>query len=84
MTLSALTLCGVPGLKIFKMATKAAIFNTGTEHFSNSESLFCSDASQQVSAPFELQFGRRYLLKIFKMADMAAILDIRTVCFKQF
>ena len=43
--------------------------------FSNSESLCCSDASHQVSAPFDLRFGKRCRLKNFKMA---AILDIRT------
>ena len=46
--------------------------------FSNSESPCYSDASHQVSAPSDLQFGRRCCLKIFKMTDMAAILDIGT------
>ena len=41
---------------------------------SNFESL--SDVSHQVSAQFDLQFGRRCQLKNFKMATMAAILDI--------
>ena len=45
--------------------------------FSNSESLCCSDASHQVSVPSNLRF-RRCRLKNFKMADMAATLDIRT------
>ena len=52
--------------------------------FSNSESLYCSDASNQVSAQSELRFGRRCRLKIFKVADMMTILDIGTEWFKQF
>ena len=36
------------------------------------------NASHQVSANSDLLFGRRCPLKIFKMATMAAILDIRT------
>ena len=39
------------------------------------------DASHQVSAQSDLRFGRRCRLKKFKMAAMAAILDIGT---KQF
>ena len=46
--------------------------------FSNSESLCCSDASHQVSAQLDLWFGKRCHLKNFKIATMAAILDIRT------
>ena len=46
-------------------------------NFSNSESLCHCDASHQVSAQFDLQFGRCHL-KNFKMAAMAAILDIGT------
>ena len=42
--------------------------------FSNSESLWCSNASHQVSAQSNLRFGRRCRLKNFKMA----IFDIRT------
>ena len=34
------------------------------------------DASQQVLAPSDLQFGRRCLLNNFKMAAMVGILDI--------
>ena len=45
--------------------------------FSNSESLCHSDASHQVWAQSTLRFGRRCLLKNFKMAAVA-ILDIRT------
>ena len=37
-------------LKNFKMATMAAILDIRTEHFSNSESLCCSNASHQVLA----------------------------------
>ena len=44
--------------------------------FSNSESLCLSNASHQVSTQSDLRFGRRCRLKIFKMADMAAILDV--------
>ena len=44
-------------------------------NFSNSESLCHCDASHQVSAQLDLQFGR-CPLKNFKMATMAAILDI--------
>ena len=47
-------------------------------NFSNSESLCNCDASHQVLAQSDLQFGRRCLLKNFKMAAMAAILDIGT------
>ena len=46
--------------------------------FSDSESLCHSDASHQVSVQSDLQFGRRCRLKNFKMATMAAILDIGT------
>ena len=44
-----------------------------SEHnnFTNSESLRCSDAAQQVTAQSDLQFGRRCGLN-----DMAAILDV--------
>ena len=54
----------------------AAILDTGTEQFSNSESPCHPDAFQQVSAPSDLLFGRRHGLKNFKLAAMAAILDI--------
>ena len=53
-------------------------------NFSNSESLCCSDASHQVSAQSDLRFGWRCHLKIFKIADIAAILFIRTEWFYQF
>ena len=46
-------------------------------NFSNFESLCHCDASHQVSAQSDLGFGR-CRLKNFKMAAMAAILDIRT------
>ena len=46
--------------------------------FSNSESLCHCDAFHQVSAQFDLRFGRRKCLKNFKIAAMAAILDIGT------
>ena len=49
--------------------------------FSNSECLCCSDVFHQISAQSNLQFVRRCCLKIFKMADMAAILDIGTEWF---
>ena len=44
----------------------------------NSESLCHCDAYYEVSARSDLQFGRRCRLKNFKMATMAAILDIGT------
>ena len=50
-------------------------------NFSNSESLWCSDASHQVLAQSDLRFGRRYRLKNFKMAVMVTILDIGTEWF---
>ena len=52
--------------------------------FSNSESLCCSNASHQVLAQSHLRFGRRCHLKYFKMAAMAAILDIWTERVSQF
>ena len=64
------------GLKIFKMAIMAAIFDIRRNNFSNSSFLCRFDASHQVSAQSDLRFGRRYHLKNFKMANMAAILDI--------
>ena len=57
-------------LKNFKMAAIAEQNN-----FSNSEPLSHSDASHQASAQFDLRFGRCHL-KHFKMANVAAILDI--------
>ena len=61
-------------LKNFKMA---AISHLGYQsNFSNSESLCHCDASHQVSAQSDFWFGRRCRLKNFKMATMAAILDI--------
>ena len=44
--------------------------------FSWYESLYCSDASHLVSIQSDLRFGRRCRLEIFKMAQMATILDI--------
>ena len=52
--------------------------------FSNSESLCHSDAPHQVSAQSDLRFGRGCHLKNFKMATIAAILDIRMEWFLQF
>ena len=46
--------------------------------FSNSETLKLSKASHQVSAQSDLFFGIRCRLKNFKMAAVAAILDIGT------
>ena len=48
----------------------AAILDTGTERFSNSESPCHPDASHQVSAQSDLRFGR-YGLKNLKRAAMA-------------
>ena len=53
------------------------------DDFLNSESLCCSDASHQVSAQSDLQFGRCHLT-VFKMAGMLTILDIRKEWFYQF
>ena len=47
-------------------------------YFSNSESLSHCEASHQVLAQSALQFGRECRWKNFKMASMAAILDIWT------
>ena len=58
-----------------------AILDIGTEWFSNSESPCHPDASHQVLAQSDLLYGKRCGLKNFKMAAMAAILDIAT---KQF
>ena len=48
-------------------------------NFSNSESLCHCNASHQVLAQSDIWFGLRYHLKNFKMAAMAAILDIGTI-----
>ena len=55
-----------------------AILISEQNNFSNSEPLCHCDASHQVLAQSDLRFGRRCRLKNFKMATMAAILDIRT------
>ena len=52
--------------------------------FSNFEFLCHCDASHQVSALSDLGFRRRCRLKNFKIAALAAILDIRTERFQQF
>ena len=52
--------------------------------FGNTESLCHSNALYKVSAQSNLPFGRRRHLKNFKMATMAAILNIRTEWFYQF
>ena len=46
--------------------------------FSHKESSCRSDASHQVSAKFEFPFGTLCRFKYFKMAAMAAILDVRS------
>ena len=46
--------------------------------YSHSESLCHCDASHQVLAQSDLQFGRKCCLENFKIASMAAILDIGT------
>ena len=61
------------------MAAKAA---AKQNDLSNSESLYRSNASHHVSAQSNLQFGRRCPLKNFKMAAVAAILDIGTEQFQ--
>ena len=55
-----------------------AAMDIGRNNLSNSESLCRSEASHKVSAQSVLWFWRRYRLKNFKMAAMAAILDIGT------
>ena len=52
--------------------------------FTNSESVYCSEASHQVSDPSKLRLSRSCRLKNLKMATVAAILDIGTERFKQF
>ena len=52
--------------------------------FSNFEFLCDSDASHQVSAQSDLWFGRRRRFKKFKMAAMAAILDLERNNFSKF
>ena len=52
--------------------------------FSNSESLYSSDASHQVLVQPNLRFRRRCRLQNFKMAAKAAILDIGMERFQQF
>ena len=56
----------------------AAILDIGTEQFRYSESPCHPDVSHQVLAQADLLLGRRCGLKSFKMAAMAAILDIGT------
>ena len=52
--------------------------------FCNSESPCPLDASHQISAQSDFRFRRRCRLKRFKMATVAAILDIGTERFSQF
>ena len=56
----------------------AAILDIELNDFSNSESLFHCDASHQVSAQFDLLFGRRCCLKNFKMADEGRTMNNRS------
>ena len=60
----------------FQIATTAAILDIWTERFSNPKSPCHPHAFQPVSAQSDLRFGRRCGFKNFKMAAMAAILDI--------
>ena len=46
--------------------------------FSNSEAPHCPNACHQVSAQSNFAFKSRCGLKIFKLADMVEIMDIRT------
>ena len=64
-----------PSWMLDQIATKAPIFEIGTERFSNSDSPCHSDTSHQVSAQSDLLFGSRGDLKIFKMAAMVARLE---------
>ena len=61
-------------LKNFRMAEKAVTLDIGIEQFNSFESLSRSNASHQVFAQSDLWFGRRYHLKNFKTAAMAAFL----------
>ena len=63
-------------LKSFKSATIAAILHIGTEKFSNSKSPCQLVTSHQIPAQSDLLFGRRCGFRNFKMAAMAAIVDI--------
>ena len=60
------------GLKI------VAILDIRQHDYSNSESPSCSNASHEVSSQSDLWFGGRCRLMIFKMTNMAAILNIKT------
>ena len=66
-------------LKNFKMAPWRLSWLSEWNDFSNSESLCPCDASHQGLAQSNLSFGRRCRLKKFKMAAMAALLDIGTI-----
>ena len=66
-------------MKNFKMAALAE-----QNDFNNFEYLCHCDASHQVSAQSDLGFGKRCRLKYFKMATVAAILDIGMERLKQF
>ena len=65
-------------MKNFKMAPWQLSWISEWNDFSNSDSLCHCDASHQVLAQCDLRFGRRCCLKNFKIAAMAAILDIGT------
>ena len=60
------------------MAAQAVILDSQTENLSNSESLCHYNASHQVSAKSNILFGKSCHLKNFKIAAMAATLDIGT------
>ena len=64
-------------LKNFKMAAMLSWLSEWNE-FSSSESPCLPNAYHQVSAQSNLPFGSRWCFKIFKLATMAAILDIGT------
>ena len=66
----------LPGcrLKNFKMTAMVVILEQN--NFSSSDSLCRYVTSHQVLTQSDLQFGMRCHLKRFKIADMAAVLDI--------
>ena len=65
-------------LKNLKMAPRRLSWLSERNDFSNPESLCHCEASHQVMAQSNLRIDRRYRLTNFKMATMAAILDIGT------
>ena len=57
---------------------RISILDVGMEPISSSESPRLPNASHKVSAQSDKPFGSRCCFKIFKLATVATILDIRT------